>query len=851
VPASTGGLALVDRSLARLITHRRLLVIGAHPDDEDTFILAWVARGQGGEAAYLSLSRGEGGQNLIGTELGVGLGLLRSRELQAAREVDGARQYFSRAYDFGYTRSLEEALNRWPREEIVLDALRVVRRFRPQVIVSTFPASERAGHGQHQAAAFVAQEVFRLAGDGDAGGSLKDEGLVPWQPTALYRSGFFDPDSPALEVSLSQVDPFDGRSVKQLAWASRSQHRSQDMGSLQDPGPGSDRLIPVAGETVLEGGDPFAGIDTSLPALASLLPQGEARTSLEARLRRVETLARTTRQHLSPTTVGAAVEPLAEILNLLELARADLPSSLPAVEKLPVEELLTEKIRLAQTALTAATGLVVDAFTERTSIIPGEALPVTLRAWNSGDQPVELTAVDFDLPTGWTAKPAAESDSGLVTLGAGEFKEWQIEVQVPPAAEPSLPYFLRRPRQGDLYDWTGISPQVRGTPFEKSPVTARFAGQMAGAPFTLEREVVHRSRDQAVGEVRRPLQVVPKLQVVVSEPLLLWPLANSEAREVEVELINESSTPLAGELRTQLPPGWPTPPPRAFELAAQGGRQRWTVALEPPAGLAAGEYRVRFEAAAAGEVYAAALPVVDYPHIRPAQRLEPAEVVIRAGELTLPKLGRVGYIRGASDRVPEALAQIGLPVELLSPEKLAEGDLSGFDVIVVGSRAYETDPALAQANERLLAYVRAGGGLIVQYQQYQFVSGGFAPFPLDIARPHGRITDESAAVRVLDPAHPIFNTPHRLGDEDWQGWVQERGLYFADTWSPEYRPLLAMADPGGPELEGGLLVAPLGRGVYVYTGLAFFRQLPGGVLGGARLFLNLLSFAAHPGEKAG
>jgi hypothetical protein len=266
------------------------------------------------------------------------------------------------------------------------------------------------------------------------------------------------------------------------------------------------------------------------------------------------------------------------------------------------------------------------------------------------------------------------------------------------------------------------------------------------------------------------------------------------------------------------------------------------VALAAPRGLAPGRYPVTLQAVlGSGERIALAAPVIDYPHIRPTPRPEPSTVEVSAADVRLPPLSRVGYVRGASDRVPEFLAQVGVPIALLGPVDLTAGDLSAYDAIVVGSRAYETDPALDRANARLLDYARRGGLVIVQYQQYPFVQGKYAPFPFDIARPHDRVTDETAAVAVLDPASPLLTTPNRIGPADWQGWVQERGLYFAHTWDPAYKPLLAMADPGGPRLEGSLLVAQVGRGYYVYTGLALFRQLPAGVPGAYRLFANLLA----------
>ncbi len=839
-PASTGGIAAVDRALARLSTHRRLLVIGAHPDDEDTSVLALVSRGQGGEAAYLSLSRGEGGQNLIGPELGVGLGLLRSRELLAAREIDGARQFFTRAYDFGFTRSLDETLRRWPRETLLEDALRVVRRFRPQVIVSVFPPTPQAGHGQHQAAALIAAEVFDAAANATAAPGLEAEGLGLWRPLALYRSGFFDQDTPALVAKLGGIDPLDGRSFLQLARASRSQHRSQDMGMVQDLGGGESRLIPVAGVATSAGSDPFTGIDTRLAAMAAELAPGAARARAEAALGVAETLARETRRTLSPSSLAAAAKPLEGILRALrEARRAVLDSGPPDPEIAAVTALVDEKIAFAEGAWLVASGVVADTFADRSQLVPAEKVRVELRLWNGGDLAIDVSRAELAAPADWRLV-RLEGPDLPAALAAGQLATWVFEAQVPATSGPSIPYFLARPQVGDLYDWSAAQVAVRGLPFEAPVLAARWAIASFGAEVDLRREVVHRRGDQAEGEIREPLLVVPAVEIAVDPGLLVWPVDQLAPREVMVELTNHRSIEISGALHVTSPAGWPAVPAQAMHVRA-GGKQVVSVPLVPPSSLASGDVRFRFEAEIGGERSTLAVPVLRYAHVRPTLHPREATLLVRTGELRRPQLGRIGYVRGAADRVPEALGQIGVAVEELSPAALAAAELSRYAVIVVGSRAYETAPALAAANARLLEFVRQGGTLVVQYQQYPYVRGGFAPFALDIARPHGRVTDETAPVRILASDDPLWNRPNHIGPEDWKGWVQERGLYFAATWDPAYRPLLGLADPGAKEELGSLLVARLGEGTYVYTGLSFFRQLPAGVIGGFKLFLNLLA----------
>ena len=894
-PATTGGLATLDRALAKLATHKRLLVIAAHPDDEDTALLTLVSRGMGGEAAYLSLSRGEGGQDLIGPELGVGLGLIRSRELLAARTVDGSRQYFTRAYDFGYTLSLEETLGQWPREVVLEDTVRVIRRFKPQVVVSVFPGVPHRNHGQHQEAGVIAYAAFPVAGDPAALPKLAAEGLAPWTPQALYCCTYFGGDRATVTTSISEIDPWTGKSIYQLAAASRSMHRSQDMGRLQPLGPQEGRLVWVAGAggaagaagTAVAGSsgaaagsngaaagsaaagrahdDVFAGIDTHLHAIAAPIADAAKRQRVAAELDEVEALAGRTRERLNLARPQQALAPLLDVVRHLRAALAPLAGAVagehPAGEQ-AAAELIAEKLEVAQTAAAAAAGIAVDATTDREALTAGETFTVHAELWNGGGAAplagVAVTLVPAADGPAWKAEPLrAEARP----VAAGALSKWDLQPEVPAGAPPTVPYFLRRPLQGSLYDWSAASPGERGEPFGPPPLAARFELTLDGVPLALEREVVHRHRDEVLGEVRRPLRIVPAVEVSAAESMQVWPLGRRAAKELRVVVTSHRRAPVHGRLTVTPRPtpagaAWPAIAPRPFDLPAAspgnggaGESAALALTLQAPPSLPAGRYPLELAAVLDdGTRFALAVPLIDYPHIRPTPYPHGATLEISAFDLQLPPLRRVGYVRGASDLVPEYLRQAGVPIELLGAGELAGGDLARYDAIVIGSRAYESDPALPRANPRLLDYVRGGGLMIVQYQQYPFVEGGFAPYKLEIARPHDRVTDETAPVTVLDPANPVFNTPNKIGEGDWQGWVQERGLYFAHSWDPAYRPLLAMADPGGPEQRGALLVADVGKGKYVYTGLALFRQLPAGVPGGYRLFANLLALRSDHGR---
>ena len=800
-PPGTGGVAALAGLLEQLGANKRVLVIGAHPDDEDTQLLVLLSRGLGAQAAYLSLTRGEGGQNLIGPELGAGLGIIRTEELLAARELDGARQFFTRAYDFGYSKSADETFRFWPRDSLLHDVVDVIRRFRPQILVSIFSGTPRDGHGHHQVAGLLAREAFDL---------LRDS---TWGPVKLYRSRAFDTTTTTLTLASGTLDPVLGQSYYQLAMAGRSRHRSQDMGQLQRPGPNSIRLGLVAAKTGGgRDGSLFAGVDTTVHGAAAA---------------RYAALIDSARAALDPWRPAAVLPYLSRALRTLGAADG-------------------EQRALLERALAIAAGVAIDGTADDGIVTPGQRLQIEVTVWNAGERPVRLDGVDVAV-----LSPAAWSVDGLdVATGAvapGTVSARRFLVTVGRDAERSQPYFLRRPlvAGGGLYDWTDVPPVVRGLPFDPPPLTALVRLTIAGEPVTLTREVVYRYRDQGIGEIRRPIFVTRDFDVAIAPDEVLWPIdgVRGEPRRFTVTVTNRTRGSAAARVALTVPRGWGGPSVSVESLAF--GRQDETksvsVALAPPPGLAPGTYELRVAATGVdGRRHDGTLDIVDYPHIRPRAAARGSIARIRAARIALPAVSRVGYVRGASDRVPEALRAVGVPLELLDADSLARGDLSRYDAIVIGSRAYETDPALVANNGRVLDYARGGGLVIVQYQQYAFVDGGFAPYSLRIARPHDRVTDETAPVIALDPAHAVFRYPNEIGADDWRGWVQERGLYFAREWDSTYVPLLETHDGAGPELRGGLLVAPLGRGTYVYTGLSFFRQLPAGVPGAYRLVANLL-----------
>ena len=778
VGPSTGGAAALAQA-ERMVAHtKRVLMIAAHPDDEDTELLTYLVRKEGAVAAYLSLTRGEGGQNLIGPELGEALGLIRSEELLAARGLDGARQYFTRAFDFGYSKTQAEAFTFWPRDSVLKDVVRVVRRFRPQILVSIFSGTPRDGHGQHQVAGWAAREAFQAAGDPTRFPELaSEEGLAPWQPLKLYRSTRFDTAGTAIVLQGGSLDPEIGQSYRQIAMRGRSLHRSQDMGMLQEIGPSA---IGMAIEIDRTGAGPglFSGVDTTAP---------------------------------KPGT--------ADLRDL-------------------------EPFTAAATAIRA--GVVFDAFADESRLVPGTTVRLRLSTWNSGTRPVSVRAA-LDDPPRWSHQ--SDCLDRPVSVPPGAVVNCPVVVTVAPNEAVTTPYFLRQPKAGAWYRWSGDS-RFWGDPFEPPLLTARFELTVdGGAPVALAREVFHRFRDQASGEIRRPLAVVPRVDVQIAPTAKVWALGERRPQNVTVAVRHAGRDTTSGTVALDLPPGWAAVPPQPFRLTRPDEHRSFTFPVTAPAGQSAGDFSIRAVARdQGGRRYETGVVVVAYPHNRERVYAVPATMAVRAAAMSLPKARKVGYIRGAADRVPEALAGVGLEVELLDAAMLERGDLSRFDAIVVGSRAYETDPALVENNGRLLDYVRQGGHVLVQYQQHVYFTGNFAPYPITVAPLHDRVTDEKAPVRLLRPDDLAFRVPNRIEAADWNGWVQERGLYFAHTWDPHYTPLLEMHDEGGLPLEGGLLVTNYGRGTYLYSGLSFFRQLTAGVPGAVRLFMNLLAMESRASQ---
>jgi len=843
------GLAL---SLRRLQSIASVLHTAAHPDDESTELLAYLARGVGARVAYLSLNRGEGGQNGIGPELGDGLGVIRTEELLAARKLDGAEQYFTRAFDFGFTRSAEETLRKWNREEILGDMVYVIRKMRPLVVVSGFSGGERDGHGQHQVAGMLTPEAIKAAADPQRfPEQITRDGLRPWQVLKVYGRRFDQVAGPRAEFDVGALDPVLGRSPAELAAEGRSRHRSQDFGTIQPRGSqlrSFPRLQCLVNVPEVES-SLFTGIDVSLTGIADFVPREKER--FLPGLRRIKELAAKALAEYrieQPESVGPYLaEGLREVRALYEPTR-----NLDPIARATVYGMLTQKEKDFSDALIKTHGVVVDALSNTEIVTPGESIEmrtnVYFRSNSSGEEITRRISPKVSLLTGegWHAESIPEETgqtAGTPIIRGRERPNYvaRFRAVAPKSAAPTQPYWLARPRTKDQYDWDETMP--RTLPFGPPLMRARVELELSGERVTIDQDVEYRYSDKTFGEIRRELKAAPALTLTVHPQLLVIPSDSRQtSREISVEITHNARQKTGGSVKLIAPPGWKVESgnqPLAF--TRQGEKTSRLFKIIPPAEVN-GSFELKAVAEANGQEYATGYSVISYPHIESHFIYRPASTTVEVFDVKVAGELKVGYVMGSGDDGPQALSQLGVNVKLIGPAELASGDLSVYDTIILGIRVYEVNEDVIANNNRLLDYVANGGTLIVQYNKDEFVRGNFAPYPVKMQR-GVRVTDENAPVTILAPDHRLFNYPNKITEKDWQGWVQERGLYFLSDWDAHFTALLAAPDETGELLKGGHLIAQYGKGSYLYTGYAWFRQLPAGVPGAYRLFANMVSLA--------
>jgi LmbE family N-acetylglucosaminyl deacetylase len=840
---SFSGAPEIEQSLHKLNELGTVLHIAAHPDDERTAVLAYFARGRHMRTAYLSLTRGEGGQNLIGSEQGAQLGIIRTQELLAARQIDGAEQFFTRAIDFGFTRTAEETMQKWGHDRILGDVVWVIRRYRPDVIFLGFSGTPRDGHGQHQTSAILGKEAFIAAAD-PAKFPEQLKYVKPWQAKRLLQAaGFgapggrggrggaaapaqptYGPDGMELtsgpQVDTGAFNPILGYSYEELAVLSRSMHHSQGTGAMRRPGAGRAGMTVTGGAPASK--DLFEGIDTSWNRLSGGAP---VKAILDEAVKSYEPAHP---ERLIPLLLKA--RPL--------IAAIDDPLA---------------KIKLTELDETVAlcAGLYVEAQARQPEVTPGATLHINTTVLNRSAAKVTLESARVEGI--WNQDAGAKQ----ATLGYNQSTDIPLALTVPGSQPYTQPYWLVQPPTADVYQVD--DQQMIGLADTPPAVQMRVLFTVDGTPIELVRPVRHRYADRAYGERIRPLVVVPAVAVNLPTPVAVFP--DSAARKVQVS-VQASVANAEGELRLEAPAGWKTEPAaQSFKIGTAGEQEVLTFEVTPPAGETTGVLHA--VASAGGRDIASGKQVIAYPHF-PAQTLFPPSDIklVRSNIKVTAK--KVGYIMGAGDEMPEALRQLGIDVTLLSQSDLEQGDLSRFDAIVAGVRAYNVRADIRANQQRLLDYVKNGGTYVVQYQtgdspdpnaprgqllpnpfnqqQGPPVTTNLGPYPFSV--PGGnkyRITVEEAPLKFPNQDSPLLQYPNHINPKDFDGWVQERGVYFAVGWDQHYQTVLSSQDPGEQPLDGGLLWTRYGKGVYVFTAYSWFRQLPAGVPGAYRLFANLLS----------
>ena len=779
-----------------------VLFIAAHPDDENTQLITFLARGRAYRTAYLSLTRGDGGQNVLGPELGDELGVIRTQELLAARRLDGGRQFFSRAIDFGFSKDYRETLRIWDRQQVLADIVRVIRLFRPDVLITRFSPVPSGTHGHHTASAVLAVEAFKLAGDPGAFpeqlGSLK-----PWPPKRiLWNGGGRGPEPAAtagmLRLEVGGNDPPTSESFGEIAARSRAMHQTQgfgNFGGFGNRGARSESFQLLAGEPASQ--DILEGVDTTWGRVPGGAEIGRLTDDIIG-------------QYDPKNPAGSVPALLALRLRLTTL---------------PPDPVVDEKRGQLDRILAACLGLSVQTETPRAEVTPGETLHLHHTAMVRSAVPVRWVAVRY---------PGSGHEIGeAVALRPDQAASRDTDQTLPAGTRLSQPYWLREDHPPGMFRVD--DPALIGRPENPPvfPIEHRF--EVGGQTLLVPDEPVQVMSDPAAGEVRRRLDVIAPVSLRLVSDVGLF--ARGSARTAAVEVV-AGRADIAGTVQLDAPAGWRIEPAaQPFRLAAAGDQARFNFNLVAPAQAVTADITAR--ALVRGARFGNQRLEIRYRHI-PVQVLQPP-ARLKAVCLDLAIRGhQVGYVAGAGDRVGESLEQMGYAVTPLAGADLTPERLRGLDAVVIGIRAFNVRTDLVSRLPALFAYVEAGGTVVAQYNRPEGLrTNQVTPYSLRLSQE--RVTDETAPVTFLTPDHPALNTPNKITAADFADWVQERGVYFPNQWDEHFIPILACGDPGETPLPGGLLVAPYGRGYFGYTGLAFFRQLPAGVPGAFRLFANLVS----------
>src|SRR5215469_12573914 len=882
LPPDTGAAGL-KQEMRRLHNTGRLMMVVAHPDDEDGGLLTLESRGKGVHCLLMTLTRGEGGQNETGDTFSDQLGVLRTLELLAANRYYGVDQRFSRVADFGYSKTADETFEKWGGHDVPLaDIVHVIRAFRPDVLIARVSGTTRDGHGHHQASSLLTQEAFRAAGDRSRFPEQFKEGLEPWQPKKLYIGnvcGFGSTTCPdenwTIKLNTGEDDPLLGMSYTQFAVQGLKHQQSQGLGDIKFPAGPRYAFYKLADSVVAntKGGDGhekdlFDGIDTTLPGLVTKFPEEVDLSWLKPELTKIGDHLGDSVSALSETILQ--LDSLMERLEKSETTASDANSELPqyAAEK-ATAEFLEEKQLQAAHALNLALNLNLEvtvappggpsaplpseknAFTH---VSPGQNIELLAKLHNSSKYWITVSNATLEQHEDWIRKAHAEQR----TVGPGDDYYANFLVHIPNDAPISRPFFRRENPQTESV--MEAEPGYLDAPMPPVPLRVRIeyeVGEHRGlhspAPDFLKRHSNEPRMGWIAGDTLVPfadehgqarrlaLAITPAFSMDLEPSERIVPVADGKALSAGVHIrSNLSGTPM-GTLHLSLPPGW-TARPETVEvnLARRGDSGDFPFQLSPSI-LSEGHARVHAILEDGGKEYSEGYTLVTREDLGSMYYFEPAIQHVSIVDVKVPKELKVGYIMGAGDDIPNVLQQIGMNITLIPAEKIGSADLSPYATIVLGVRAYDTHQELVDNNKKLLDFVSSGGTLIVQNNNNtsNFNSQQLTPYPVELGR--ARVSVEEAPVRILEPQNPIFHYPNQISPKDFDGWVQERGLYFMSTWDDHFRALLSSHDPSEAEQKGGMLEAQYGKGTYIYTGYAFFRQLPAGVPGAIRLFVNLVS----------
>lgn len=891
------GAAGLWQTLQKLNTRASLMMVVAHPDDEDGGMLAYESRGLGVETTLLTLTRGEGGQNVVTGDFWDELGVLRTQELLAASDAYGVRQRFTRMADFGFSKTLEETFKSWGHDRALYDVVRQVRIERPLVILSVFAGNVSDGHGHHQAAGVLAQEAYKLAGDPSVFPDQIAAGLKPWSPLKVYarvpfarvsEKGIFDyatghyaaarfknyvtggwiegVPSATVEIPEGTYNPLFGQSYIALGREGLAQQKSQNDGvGIPPAGPFNSgyHLYASRVEAPLpaQETDFFAGIDITLPAIADAAPPA-ARAALRAQLEAIAAQVRQAQTSFDAAHPSRSAAPLAEGLKATRALRAELATAvLDDVARTNIDHELATKEAQFNLALAESLGISLVATLEPVSagrssfplgpqrgnqptpqsVIAGQQIAVDLHIANQGAEPVEVVAAELE--------PAAGNWAQVVKvvaparLAPGQAADAEVAATVPADAEPTAPYFARPTLEQSWYDLAHT--ESLGLPVAPYPLSAHLGFRFQGVEASVDQVVQSVHRVNVLGPVFEPLLVAPAISVALTPARGILPLT-AEHLALEVRVRNLSEARQEGTLALNLPAGWTAEPASAAFSLTQDGEEKPIRFLVTPHGREGKSYSVQAVATVGDRHFSTGYTMIGYPGLRPYPEARPAAVTLTSADVKIAPGLRVAYVMGPGDDVPAALGQIGVQVTQLNAQDLAAGSLSAYDAIVIGIRAYTNRADLRAANGRLLEYVKAGGTVIVQYQTAEF-DHNYGPFALSVPGDAEKVVEEAGAVQ-LDAADPLLGWPNKITSADFEGWVEERGHGFAAHWAPAFHAPTSMQDADQDPQRGGLLWARYGKGMYIYAAYAFFREMPEGVPGSFRIMANLLSAGKNPQE---